>query len=37
MVFFDVDRWFGDNGDHTLRLDYPLNEDSVVLDLGGYH
>lgn len=37
MVFFDVDRWFGDNGDHNLRLDYPLNEDSVVLDLGGYH
>lgn len=36
MVFFDVDRWFADNGDYTLRLDYPLDENSVVLDLGGY-
>ena len=37
MVFFDVDRWFADRGDQTLRLDYDLNENSVVLDLGGYH
>lgn len=28
--------WFRDNGDKTLRLDYPLNENSVVFDLGGY-
>ena len=28
--------WFSDNGDKTLRLDYPLNENSVVFDLGGY-
>ena len=34
---FDVDRWFADRGDQTLRLDYDLNENSVVLDLGGYH
>ena len=26
MVFFDVDRWFADRGDQTLRLDYDLNE-----------
>ncbi|WP_020405003.1 FkbM family methyltransferase [Hahella ganghwensis] len=30
-------RWFADKGDETLRLNYPsLNQDSVVLDLGGY-
>lgn len=28
--------WFLDKGDKTLRLDYPLNENSVVFDLGGY-
>jgi FkbM family methyltransferase len=32
-----VKRWFRDDGDNTLRLDYPLNSDSVVWDLGGYH
>ena len=30
-------RWFKDKGDETLRMDYPLNPDSVVFDLGGYH
>lgn len=29
-------RWLKDNGDKTLRLDYPLTEESVVFDLGGY-
>lgn len=28
--------WFADKGDQTLRLDYELNENSVVFDLGGY-
>ena len=28
--------WFRDEGDKTLRVDYELSEDSVVLDLGGY-
>jgi len=28
--------WFEINGDKTLRLDYPLNESSVVVDVGGY-
>jgi len=28
--------WFQDNGDKTLRLNYPLNSKSIVLDLGGY-
>ncbi len=31
-----VHRWFKDKGDSTLRLDYPLTEDSVVFDIGGY-
>jgi hypothetical protein len=26
-----VDSWFHDKGDETLRLDYDLNENSVVL------
>lgn len=30
-------RWVTDKGDETLRLDYPLNQSSVVFDLGGYH
>jgi len=32
----EVRRWFSVNGDKTLRLDYNLNENSVVFDLGGY-
>ena len=28
--------WFKDEGDKTFRLDYDLNESSVVFDLGGY-
>lgn len=30
-------RWFRDNGDETLRLDYPLTGESLVFDVGGYH
>jgi FkbM family methyltransferase len=29
-------RWFQDHGDSTLRLDYPLTRESVVIDVGGY-
>tara|TARA_B100000959_G_scaffold244747_1_gene268890 strand:+ start:580 stop:1149 length:570 start_codon:yes stop_codon:yes gene_type:complete len=32
----EVTRWFKDDGDATLRLDYDLNDSSVVFDLGGY-
>lgn len=32
----EVRRWFADKGDETLRLDYDLNEASVVFDVGGY-
>ena len=28
--------WFDINGDQTLRLNYELNENSIVFDLGGY-
>lgn len=28
--------WFRDHGDQTLRLDYSLEPDSVVFDVGGY-
>lgn len=31
-----VEEWFKNNGDNTLRLDYDLNENSIVFDLGGY-
>ncbi len=31
-----IRRWRSDKGDQTLRLDYDLNSDSVVMDLGGY-
>lgn len=33
----EVDRWFRDKGDETLRLNYPLTSESIVFDLGGYH
>lgn len=31
-----LQHWKNDNGDETLRLDYPLTADSIVFDLGGY-
>lgn len=32
----DVRRWFIDGGDSRFRYDYPLNNNSVVFDVGGY-
>ncbi len=32
----EAKRWFKDNGDETLRLEYELNESSIVFDVGGY-
>lgn len=33
----EVVRWFQDQGDKTLRLNYSdLNENSIVFDIGGY-
>lgn len=34
--FTSIDIWFWINGDKTLRLNYPINEKSIVFDLGGY-
>ncbi len=30
------DKWFRDQGDKSLRLNYDLDENSMVFDLGGY-
>ena len=32
----DFNRWRADKGDYTVRLNYPLNENSVVVDAGGF-
>lgn len=32
----EVARWFFDNGDRTLRVNYDLDRESIVFDLGGY-
>lgn len=32
-----LNRWFADRGDYTHNLNYNLNSDSIVIDLGGYH
>lgn len=32
----EVSRWFRDKGDSTHRLNYNLNRESIVFDLGGY-
>jgi len=32
-----LNKWFEDNGDYTHNINYELNNDSVVIDLGGYH
>ena len=32
----EVVRWFRDNGDNTHNVNYDLNEDSIIMDLGGY-
>jgi FkbM family methyltransferase len=37
MNLIDLQKWFRIRGDDTLRIDYPLNENSIVFDLGGYH
>jgi len=32
----EIQKWVRDRGDYTHNLNYDLNEDSVVVDLGGY-
>lgn len=36
LRIYRVTPWFRDKGDITLRLDYDLNQNSIVFDLGGY-
>ena len=31
-----MNNWFKDDGDNTLRINYNLDETSLVVDLGGY-
>jgi hypothetical protein len=31
-----INDWFANNGDNTHRLNYPLTENSIIFDLGGY-
>lgn len=31
-----IRKWFKDNGDNTLRLEYSLDENSIVFDVGGF-
>jgi FkbM family methyltransferase len=31
-----IDAWWKNNGDATHRVDYPLTENSMVFDVGGY-
>lgn len=32
----EIGQWFRDRGDQTHILNYPLNENSIVMDLGGF-
>ena len=32
----DFEKWYNDRGDETLRLDYPLDSNSIVVDAGGF-
>lgn len=32
-----INDWFKNDGDNTLRINYNLNDTSLVIDLGGYH
>jgi len=39
ITYFDkesLDRWFVDEGDKNHRLNYDLNENSIIFDVGGY-
>jgi len=32
-----LNMWFADRGDYTHNINYELNDESVIIDLGGYH
>ncbi len=31
-----INQWYADDAEYRLRLDYPLDQESVVFDIGGY-
>ena len=31
-----INKWWNEDGDQKYRLSYPLTEDSLVVDIGGY-
>ena len=31
-----INEWFRDRGDYTHNINYDLNENSIIIDLGGY-
>ena len=32
----ELAKWIASNGDNTHNISYDLNEDSIIMDLGGY-
>ncbi len=36
MTQKNLSQWLEDNGDNSLRINYNLNKNSIVFDLGGY-
>lgn len=32
----EIVRWFADKGDYTHNINYNLNENSIIMDIGGY-
>ena len=37
MELGDTKTWYEIDGDNTLRVDYPLTQNSIVWDVGAYH
>jgi len=36
LQFQNFQKWYSDEGDNNLRVEYPLNQDSIVFDVGGF-
>lgn len=36
MIKTDINNWIANDGDNTHALDYPLTNESIVVDLGGF-
>lgn len=37
IMLSEKNRWINDNGDYTHNITYDLNENSIIMDLGGYN